>query len=74
LKKFLVDTGLPVENYLWVDFSKRSYPPSSFRDYDESTGTSALHAELQRGLLSVETVGRVLGTAPPNKYRKLKRS
>ncbi len=56
---------MPVEDCPSFDFTKESFPASSFRDYDESTGTSSLHAEVQRGRLSPNTLGRLFGTAPP---------
>jgi hypothetical protein len=65
LEHFLAENGLPVENYPPIDFSKKSFPPSSFRDYDENTGISALHAELHRGPLSQETVEGLFGIERP---------
>jgi hypothetical protein len=74
LEHFLVENGLPVENYPPIDFTKKSFPPSSFRDYDENTGVSALHAELQRGPLSLETLARVFGIVLPPTIPTAKRS
>jgi hypothetical protein len=63
LENFLARNHLPVENYPPIDFKTKSFDPSSFRDYDEKTGTSALHSELQRGPLSLKTVEKLMGAA-----------
>ncbi len=63
-----------MDDYSWVDFTKKSFPPSSYRDYDENTGTSFLHDEVQKGLLSAETVQRVFADAVPPEITKIKRS
>jgi hypothetical protein len=63
----LPEAGIPP-----VDFTKKSFPSSSFHDFDAATGTSALHSELQRGPLSLETLGKLLGTAPPPPPRPIR--
>ncbi len=35
---------MPVDNYPLLDFAKESFPASSFRDYDESTGEITMKA------------------------------
>jgi hypothetical protein len=64
-EEFITANNVPVENYPSLDFAKESFPASSFRDYDESTGTSSLHAEVQRGRLSPGTMEILFATAPP---------
>ncbi len=64
-EEFVVANNVPVENCPSFDFTKESFPASSFRDYDESTGTSSLHAEVQRGRLLPETMGRLFETSAP---------
>jgi hypothetical protein len=52
-----------MENYPPIDFETKSFGLSSFRDYDEKTGTSALHSELQRWPLTLRTMEKLMGAA-----------